>query len=72
MAEKYSTWKEWEEDRDTVEGILDKRDMKGMIEMLADISYLKAEHLRSDWQDEVSAKTWEKIASRLEKLKEVV
>jgi hypothetical protein len=65
-------YQKWEKDRDVLEGILDKRDMKQMLEMLANISFLKAEHLREAWQDEVSAESWEQTASKLEKLKEVV
>jgi hypothetical protein len=63
---------QWVKDADVVEGILDRRDMKQMLEMLASISYEKAEHLRGNWQDEASAKSWEQTASKLEKLKEVV
>jgi hypothetical protein len=36
--------------------------------MLGEICNLKADHLRSNWQDEASAKWFDKIARKLDKL----
>jgi hypothetical protein len=62
----------WNTDKDSLEKLVDRRSVGEILEMLSEMSYEKAEHLRSNWQDEVSAKTWEKTANKLEKLKVVV
>lgn len=65
-------YQQFQKDSDTVEKILDRRDMRQMLEILSSISYEKAEHLRSNWQDEVSAKYWEKLGAKFQKFKDVV
>lgn len=51
-----------------LEQLLDRAgSTKEFFESLHDIAYEKAEHVRSSWQDEKLAKTWEKLARRLER-----
>jgi len=59
-----------------VEDIQDKIGIKALTQMLAEISFEKAEHLRSAWQDDTTAKWWEKVGELFdrtaEKLEEVI
>jgi hypothetical protein len=43
---------------ENLESMVDSEGLSGIIGDLAEICYLKAEHISSNWQDEVSAKTW--------------
>lgn len=36
--------------------------VSGVLLSLINVCMLKAEHIRHDWQDEETAKTWEKVA----------
>ena len=50
---------------------LDKYGLSDVIEALAEICNLKAEHIRTNWPgclDQFQAKNWETDAKRLEKL----
>jgi hypothetical protein len=38
-------------------------------DMLVDICYAKAEHIRTNWQDNDLAKQWERVAKQLDKLR---
>lgn len=49
-----------------LEELIDKHSLKAVLDTLADISYEKADHIRTDWQDEVAAKSWEKDAKKIE------
>ncbi len=40
-----------------------------IINALTNTAYETAEHLRSDWQDEILAKEWEKFARKLDKIR---
>lgn len=55
---------------DALEAILDQSDIKQVVLMLARICNEKAEHVRSNWQDETLAKTWEHNANVLGKAEE--
>lgn len=55
------------EKRDNLEiNFIDDGGIKATIDLLIDICYGKAEHLRVNWQDNNSAKYWDKIAKILE------
>jgi hypothetical protein len=54
--------------KDELEKQIDRSDLRTVVELLLEICYDKAEHLRANWQDEVSAKTWEKDAKMLDKI----
>ena len=40
--------------------------LDGILEMIANICHEKAEHLRSNWQDESSAQLWERTGNMLD------
>ena len=48
-----------------LESIIDAIGLMNTLEAIADICYDKAEHLRSNWQDEKSAKCWESDGDEL-------
>jgi hypothetical protein len=62
------TPQERQELMDRLEAIVDAAGMDETLRMLGEICNLKADHLRSNWQDEASAKWFEKIARRLGKV----
>ncbi len=60
---------EWtKETQATLEDLIDKSSLTDVLNLLANICNEKADHLRSDWQDEQSAKGWERDAAKLDKL----
>lgn len=50
---------------DTLESLLDQTSIQQVVLMLARICNEKADHVRSNWQDDGLAKAWEKNASLL-------
>ena len=44
---------------DDVESLVDRTDLDSVLEALEEMCYLKAEHVREDWQDENLARVWE-------------
>ncbi len=61
-----STEEREEHDKVVLEGITDRQGIDGVASMLRDICHLKAEHLRSNQQDETSAALWEQCAKELD------
>ena len=61
--------------KDMLEKLVDENRLSRIIGNLEDISYEKADHLRSNWQDENTAKIWDKasviLANTQNKLKEL-
>lgn len=58
-------------DTDTLEhleSLIDKHGAARIVDALADISYQKANHIRNNWQDEISASAWHSLGTRLEKV----
>ncbi|WP_414621684.1 hypothetical protein [Calothrix sp. CCY 0018] len=51
-----------------VEGLVDKLTLSTILEMLERICHKKAENLRTHWEDEASAKLWEKAARQIEQI----
>lgn len=51
-----------------LEDIVDVIGLTETLTALANICYLKAEHLESNWQDSASAKTWTRDAATIEKI----
>ncbi|MGB3756225.1 MAG: hypothetical protein WBA07_07605 [Rivularia sp. (in: cyanobacteria)] len=51
-----------------VEGLVDKLTLPTILELLERICHKKAENLRTHWQDETSAKLWEKAARQIEQI----
>ena len=61
-----STEEREEHDKAVLEDIMDRHGVDGVASMLRDICRLKAEHLRSNRQDETSAVIWEQYAEELD------
>lgn len=51
-----------------LESLIDKLTLSTILEMLERICHKKAENLRTHWQDETSAKLWEKAARQIEQI----
>ena len=72
IAEVFSDDEKWERLKEKLETeIVDKSDLTfGAItvaELMTEICFEKADHLRANWQDEVGAEIWEKAAVIFEK-----
>jgi hypothetical protein len=53
---------------DALESVVDQLTLSAVLEMLERICHKKAENLRSHWQDESSAKLWDKAARQIEQI----
>lgn len=51
-----------------LEDVVDALGLKGVCEALAEICSAKADHVRTNWQDEPRAKAWGKAAAMLERV----
>jgi hypothetical protein len=51
-----------------LETLVDKLTLSAILELLERICHKKAENLRNHWQDEISAKRWEKAARQIEQI----
>ena len=51
-----------------IEAIMDASSANYVLNSIVQIAWGKADHLRTNWQDESAAKEWEKLASKLETL----
>jgi len=51
-----------------LETLIDKLTLSAILEILERICHKKAENLRTHWQDETSAKLWEKAARQIEQI----
>ncbi len=49
-----------------IEMLIDSLGLPKFFDQIVEVCYLKAEHLRSAWQDEGQAKLWERNASIIE------
>lgn len=54
--------KTYQDNQNTLEAMIDSVGLSTVLEMLETICIEKAEHLRSNWQDEHSAKQWQKAS----------
>jgi len=50
---------------DAIEALMDACQVGGMLDLMAEVASAKADHVRSNWQDEKTAKVWDKIATKL-------
>lgn len=55
-----------------LESMIDSEGVSGILEEIADICFEKAEHIRENWQDRVTAKSWEKDANAVMRLAQKV
>jgi hypothetical protein len=53
---------------DSLESVVDQLTLAAVLEMLERICHKKAENLRTRWQDEDSAKLWDKAARQIEQI----
>ncbi|MEA5628336.1 hypothetical protein [Nostoc sp. UHCC 0251] len=53
---------------ESLEALIDKLTLSAILEMLERICHKKAENLRTHWQDEASAKLWDKAARQIEQI----
>lgn len=49
-----------------LEGIVDRFSLSAALDALATVCSAKADHLASNWQDEVSARPWSRLWRRLD------
>lgn len=49
-----------------IENIIDACGMAAVAETLAKIADGKASHIRENWQDEATARQWDRVAARME------
>ena len=54
------------EKRIIIEQMIDESGMENFLDAVETVCYDKADHLRTNWQDEYAAKQWEKTASKIE------
>ena len=54
--------------KEQLEKMVDEAGFLTVVSALQDICFEKAEHLRSNWQDETSARFWEADGKRLNKI----
>jgi hypothetical protein len=45
-----------------LEALMDKAGIRGTLEAMASIAAAKADHVRSNWQDESQASAWDKMS----------
>jgi len=50
-----------------LEAMVDRNGLPHVLDALATICFEKAEHLRSNWQDESAAKEWERFGKAVDK-----
>jgi hypothetical protein len=63
-----SDYMEHEDLEAQLESLVDQTSLLSVLETLTDICHGKAEHLRSNWQDNTAAKAWEKDAHTLDNI----
>ena len=57
------------EDMNTLESLIDKYSLDDVLSAIREICLDKADHLRTNWQDEQSAKYWESIEKQINKVR---
>ncbi len=51
-----------------LEKIIDKQGFQRVVEAMAEIAYLKSDHVRETWQDMALSHAWEAIGKRIDGL----
>ena len=51
-----------------LEGLIDSKNLASVLAELQEVCFLKAEHLREAWQDEVTGANWEATGDLISKL----
>ena len=63
---------ECDKNQEELEVFIDRVGLYDTMGLLYDICHGKAEHFRSNWQDENSAKAWERQAKYIDKTRVIV
>ncbi|HIK04781.1 MAG TPA: hypothetical protein IGS40_08705 [Trichormus sp. M33_DOE_039] len=56
-------------DKEDIEAMLDSMSVVDVLRIMSQICYEKAEYLRTDWEDNETARAWEKIGRAVGKIK---
>jgi len=51
-----------------MENLVDSRGISESLELLAQICYVKAEHVETNWQDKQTARVWVKVGKKIKRL----
>ncbi len=54
-------------DADAIEVMIDRFGLSATLETVADIAREKADHILSNWQDSATARSWDRIANRIDR-----
>ncbi len=57
-----------QDDRDTLESLIDQHTLADVLTALANICHEKADHLQGNWQDISAARMWTQTAKKVETL----
>lgn len=60
--------KERNELQNTLESLVDKYSLRQIVRLLAEVAHLKADHVRTNWQDELLAEDWTVNGDMLDEL----
>ena len=55
-----------------IEDAIDSRGLRGVLDIISQICYEKADHLRSNWQDEVTAREWDDMGKQVDRFADFV
>ena len=50
---------------DSLEAMVDTSDLSTVVDALAEVCFMKADHIRTNWQDLGTARPWEVVANKL-------
>jgi len=50
---------------DALEALIDCHTLGGVLDLIAEVCSSKADHIRTNWQDEVTADQWDRYAAAL-------
>ena len=53
---------------DALERLIDTTDMGAVLRAIAQICHEKAEHVRTNWQDDDTANHWSRLGSKIERI----
>lgn len=53
---------------DALERLIDTTDMSAVLRAIAQICHEKAEHVRTNWQDDATANQWSRLGSKIERI----
>ena len=53
---------------DSLEAMIDASTLATVTDALAEVCYMKADHIRENWQDNITSRPWDIAAGKLVKL----